>query len=248
MVILAAVFVGSYVQGVTGFALGIMVMAIVTVAGVMEVAPMAAVISVIALVNVAVALHGHLRDIDRRLFTGLTLGQIPGIFAGLWLLDWLSADATAILELILGIFIVAGSISMAIRPTTKARRSPQWTAIAAGAGGGLTGGMFAASGPVTGWYSYRQPIPVAVVRASLLAGLMVTTIVRTVAVGFSGHLTTAVLTVIAASLPMVAVGTVLARRFPPVLSEPNMRRLVFTLLLVIGVWIVASASMDWLRV
>ena len=242
VIFLIAVFLGSYVQGITGFALGIVVMAIMAVATTIPVAPLAAAISLLALFNVLVALPGQHRDIDWRLFLGLTIGQIPGILIGLWLLDFLSSSSVEILELILGIFIVAGSLTLALRSRMQAERSRGFTASIAGFFGGLAGGMFAASGPVTGWYAYRQPMSVSVIRSSLLAGLLVTTLCRTTLVAFDGQITTEILFLVGLAVPVVALGTMLARRYRRVLSESQTRRFAFGFLCVVGCWIIGAQT------
>ena len=117
-----AVFLGSYVQGITGFALGIVVMAIVAAAQVYDVADMAAVISFLAFVNVGVALYGHARDVDWGLWLSLSMGQLTAIGVGIWLLHQLSRNAENVLYLILGVFIVGGSASMVLRPTPRSTR------------------------------------------------------------------------------------------------------------------------------
>ena len=236
-----AVFLGSYVQGITGFALGIVVMAIVAAAQVYDVAVTAAVVSFLAFVNVGVALYGHARDVDWGLWLSLSVGQLTAIGAGIWLLHQLSTNAENVLYLILGVFIVGGSASMVLRPTPRSTRSPIWSAVVAGAGGGLVGGMFAASGPVIGWFAYRQPIQVATVRATLLAGYLVTTSTRSVVVGFSGGLSEIVWQLTALGLPAVVLGTWLARRHAALFDEGNMRRVAFTTLLLLGIGIIASA-------
>ena len=240
-VFLIAVFLGSYVQGITGFALGIVVMAFVAAAQVYGVAVMAAVISFLAFVNVGVALYGHARDVDWGLWLSLSVGQLTAIGAGVWLLHQLSSNAANVLYLVLGVFIVGGSASMVLRPTPRSMRSPIWSTVVAGAGGGLVGGMFAASGPVIGWFAYRQPIPVATVRATLLAGYLVTTTTRSLVVGFSGGLSEIVWQLTALGLPAVALGTWLARRHAALFDEGNMRRVAFTTLLLLGIGIIASA-------
>ena len=241
VVFMLAVLVGSYVQGVTGFALGMIIIAIVTALRAVDVPTVAAVISVLSFANVTVALHGHYREVDRRLFLGLSAGQIPAIAVGVWLLSALDANARTVLELVLGAFITVSSLSMAIRPRPMESASPAWQSVAAGAAGGIAGGLFAASGPVSGWFCYRQPYPVAVIRATLLACYLVTGATRTLVVGVSGGLTRDVLLLAAIGLPAVAIGTMLARWFPPALSDDVLRRGAFSLLLGIGIWIVASA-------
>ena len=240
-VFLAAVFLGSYVQGITGFALGVVVMAIVAAARVYDVTVMAAVISFLAFVNVGIALYGRIKDVDWGLWLSLSVGQIMLIGVGVWLLDQLSSNAVNVLYLILGAFIVAGSASMVLRPKTRSKRSPVWTSVAAGAGGGLIGGMFAASGPVIGWFAYRQPLPVATVRATLLAGYLVTTSTRSLLVGFGGGLSEIVWQLTALGLPVVALGTWLARRHTASIEEGNVRRTAFATLMLLGIGIIASA-------
>ena len=58
---------------------------------------------------------------------------------------------------------------------------------------GILGGLFSASGPVLGWFAYSQPLPVAVIRATLLSYYCVATATRTVIVFFEGSLSPAVL-------------------------------------------------------
>ena len=246
-VFLIAVFLGSYVQGVTGFAMGIVILAIVAAAQVYDVSVMAAVISFLAFVNVAVALYGRASDVDWSLWLSLSVGQITAIGAGVWLLHQLSINAANVLYLILGVFVVSGSASMVLRPKPRSARSPIWSAVAAGAGGGLVGGMFAASGPVIGWFAYRQPIPVATVRATLLAGYLVTTTTRSLGGGVSGGLSEIVWLLTAVGLPAVAAGTWLARRHAALFDDGNMRRMAFTTLLLLGIGIIVSAVITLTR-
>lgn len=124
-----AVFLGSYVQGITGFALGIVIMAIVAAAHVFVVSVVAAVISFLAFVNVGVAIYGCARDIDWRLWISLSVGQLTAIGAGVWLLHQLSINAANVLCLILGVCIVGGSASMVLRPKPRLihrRYRQQW--------------------------------------------------------------------------------------------------------------------------
>ncbi len=114
-----------------------------------------------------------------------------------------------------------------------------------GVTGGLVGGLFSASGPVLGWFVYSQPLPVAAIRATLLACFMLTTLTRTIGVGVSGGLTATVLSSAAVSLPVVVLGTWIGRSFVPVLSEQASKRLAYLLLLAMGVWILSRAI--WLR-
>ena len=240
-VFLVAVTAGAWVQATSGFALGLIVMAIVQVTGAMSLAHAAAAISVLAFFNIAVSLFDTYRDIDKRLFLGLTLGQIPAIAFGIALLNFLGREAATVLELVFGLFLVTGSLSLAFNPKPQERRSAGTATIAVGFAGGIFGGMFAASGPIVGWFAYQQPILLASIRASLLAMLGATTITRTIIVSIDGIFTQSLLLMILVAVPLVVLATWAAKRFPPRLTDRQFRRAVFCLVLLIGCWISLSA-------
>ena len=110
-VFLGAVFTGSYVQSVTGFALGMIVIAVVGASGVISLPVLTAVASLITMVNVALALKGHTVHINRRIFVWLGVGQIPAIACGVWLLTQLDREAQWLLELLM---IIMQRIRLAI--------------------------------------------------------------------------------------------------------------------------------------
>ena len=222
-------------------------MAVVQVSGVLSIAETAAAISVLAFLNIAVTLFDTFKDIDKRLFIFLTLGQLPAIALGIALLNFLTREATAILEIVFALFLIAGSLSLALNPTPRSRRSSVIATSGVGFAGGIFGGMFAASGPVVGWFAYRQPIVIASIRASLLAMLGVTTCARTALVSFDGVFTQSLIWLIFAALPIVFIFTYIAKRFPPKVTDRQFRRAVFTLMFVVGCWIFGSAAFSLLN-
>lgn len=241
LVFLSAVFVGSYVQSVAGFALGMIVIAVAGASGTVPLPVLTAAASLISLLNVVLALIGHTHAIHRRIFLWLALGQMPAIALGVWLLDWLDRDARWVLELLLGGFITLGSLSMMLKPRPLARESPSWSCFGAGLAGGVVGGLFSASGPIMGWFNYRQPLELAVIRATLLCSFALTTSTRTVVVGLQGGLTAEVLLLSATAIPLVLAGTWLGRELPPPVSETALKRMAFGLLLVMGLSLLAGA-------
>ena len=236
-----AVGLGSYVQAVTGFAMGLIVLAIAVAAQAIDVVVLTAVTSLLALLNVTLALRGEWHHLQQRGWALLCLGQLPGIVVGVWLLNVLAQDALRVLEGILGLFVVAGSFSMLLRGATKQELSPAWAWVVGGAAGGLLGGLFSASGPVMGWFAYRQPLSTAVIRATLLSCFVVTTSVRTVVVGLDGGLTERVWQLVLVGVPLVVLGTWVGRRVRPS-SDATMQRLVFIVLVLIGLWIIIRSA------
>jgi uncharacterized membrane protein YfcA len=241
LVFLSAVFVGSYVQAVTGFAMGMIVIAVAGASGTISLPVLTAAASLITMVNVALALKGHTHAINRRIFLWLGVGQIPAIAVGVGLMVLLDRDARQMLELLLGVFITLGSLSMMLRPQPLRRESSAWACFGAGVAGGVVGGMFSASGPIMGWFNYRQPLELAAIRATLLCSFALTTSTRTLVVGVQGGLTAEVLWLAAVAVPLVIGGTWLGRELPPPVTDAAMKQMAFGLLLLMGLWISIGA-------
>jgi uncharacterized protein len=241
VVFLLATAIGSYVQAVAGFAMGMIIVAVMVGGGVVAVPLIAAVVSLLSLVNIVLALRGHAHQVVRPLFVWTVAGLLPAIVVGVWLLTWLDARMQWVVELLLGVFVVGGSLSMLLRPRPLSSLSPPWACVAAGFWGGMLAGLFSASGPVLGWFAYRQPLTVAAIRTTLLAGFALTTSFRTVVVGVGGGLTAEVWILFLTGLPLVLAGTWAGRSLPPPVSEAALKRLAFTLLLVMGCWSMARA-------
>lgn len=241
--IVLAVFIGSYVQAVAGFAMGMIVVAVAGGFGWLDLPTLAIVVSLLSLINTVLALYGRTADVNWRLFRYLVLGQVPGIYAGLTLLLWMDGHTRWLLELCLGLFVLFGAVSMLLKPHPWQRQASAPVAVAAGLSGGMVGGMFSASGPVLGWFGYSQPMPLAQIRATLLSCFAVTTGARTVMVGVNGDLTLQVLEFAALCAPVVVLGTWLGRRFEAPVSEQTIKRAAQVLLLAMGIWICAGVML-----
>lgn len=239
--LLLLAFVASYIQSIVGFAMGMMLMAVAGGLDWLPIATLAATISLLSLVNCSIALRRHWRLVQPRLFGMLSLGQLPAILVGVWLLGTLTLSAVLVLKLLLGAFIALSSLVLMLQPRTQAQVSATPVCISAGALGGLVGGLFAASGPVIGWFCYRQPLPFGTIRATLLACFGLTTATRTLVVGVSGGLSEEIFVLFALLLPMVALGSWLGDRYPPPLAEAALKRGAFGLLFLMGVWICIDA-------
>ena len=243
---LAIALIGSYVQAVAGFAMGLLMIAVMIASGLVEVPFMAAVISLLTLTNILLSLRGHAQHIARSLFVWLAISVLPGVAIGVFLLNLLERREMALLEGLLGLFIVGGSVAMLVRPRPRRVLSPPALTVFAGVAGGVLSGLFSASGPVMGGFMYRQPLALASIRATLLAYFALSTSVRLALVGATGGLTPLVLQYALAGLPLVLIGTWLGRRFVPPWSEVSLKRGAFGLLLLTGTWmLVRSVTELW---
>jgi uncharacterized protein len=238
---LVTALVGSYVQSVTGFAMGMIMIAVMVGSGRVAVPVIAAVVSLLSFVNIVFALRGNLRHLEVRLLGWVAVALLPAVWTGVWLLGVLDRRLAWLLELLLGSFIVLGSLSMMLRPRPRSALSKPWSSLCAGFAGGVLGGMFAASGPVMSWFVYRQPLPIAAIRATLLAVFALATVLRTAIVAHEGGLTAEVWRLALAGLPLVFIGALAGRNFAPPLSDAELKRFAFALMLVMGAGTIVRA-------
>lgn len=241
LVLILILAVASYFQTVTGFGLGMIVMGATSGMGLVPVATVAAVVSLVTLANSMVALPGRTRDIDWRAARAATVGILPAIVGGVLLLDYLSATAAGVLQLLLGIVIIQGSIGFALRPVQLDERSSDFSFAASGFFSGLSGGLFGVAGPPLIFQFYRQPMDPVTVRNMLLLLFSVTSATRSLYLGVQGRLDAEIWTLVGFAVPVVALATFVGRRYPPPLPARTMRRIVFTVLILIGAYLVMSA-------
>lgn len=238
---LALVALGSYVQTVTGFALGLIVMGAVSVAHLAPIPFTAVVVSIMSLFNTSYSLVRVHREVDRRILLQLAAGMLTGVPLGLWLLTLLDSAATQALRTVLGLFLLGACAIFMFRPQPRPRRTGAPGNLFAGLLGGLGGGMFSTAGPPLVYHLYREPVPVPVVRVTLLAAFTFTTLVRLALVWLEGGLSADRLSLGLLCVPVVLAATWAGRRWRPPLSDPALRRLAFALLGVLGVTLVIPA-------
>ncbi|HJV28737.1 MAG TPA: sulfite exporter TauE/SafE family protein [Aromatoleum sp.] len=239
--LLVVIAVATYFQTVTGFGLGMIVMGATSGMHIASVATVAAVVSIVSLANSVVALPGRLQQIDWRAAMAASVGIVPAIVCGVVLLDYLNASAAGVLQLLLGVVIVQGSVGFALRPAQREERSSDLSFAASGFFSGLSGGLFGVAGPPLIFQFYRQPMDAAVVRNMLLLLFALTSGLRAAYLGLQGRLDAEIWTLTALALPVVGLVTVLGRRYPPPLATRTMRRLVFIVLMITGAYLVMSA-------
>ena len=244
IIFLLITLLGSYIQAVAGFAMGMLIVAVAGGLRLVEIETLAAVVSILSLTNSALSLWGQTQHVHWRLFVWLAAGQLPALVLGLYFLDHLGANSRWLLELCLGLFLTMGALGMLLKPKPLQHVSPSWVAWLTGLCGGTLGGMFSASGPVLGLFGFSQPLPLNVIRATLLSSFLLVTSSRTLMVGWRGELTEPVLLIVAMALPVVLIGTWWGRIFAPPVSDAALKRAAFWLILVMGVWVEGTAVMS----
>lgn len=233
--------VAAWVQSLTGFALGLILMGSVGLFGLIPLPQAAVITSILVVANSALFLSTGWREVSRPLLTRILLGAVPTLILGYALLGWLAASGLGLLQLLLGLVIALAALQLAMRPRPLAEQSPGWSFLLAGATGGVLGGLFATTGPPVIYHIYRQPLPLAVVRATLIAVFFVTQSERLLLATLVTGLDGATLARAAGAIPAVALGTWIGRRLPPPFPVATIRRIALALLFLSGVSMVATA-------
>ncbi|MFP8967602.1 sulfite exporter TauE/SafE family protein [Pokkaliibacter sp. CJK22405] len=242
IVTLGLVALGSYVQTLTGFAFGLIVIGSMTLTGMAPIATSAVVISALSLFNSLCSVWGKQRSIRWPLLWLLLAGSVPTIALGLWLLTVLG-DYTGRLEAGLGALIVACSLLMTWKPAPRTTLAGKGTFVFTGLLSGVMGGLFATSGPPSAFTLYRQPLPMAEIRATLQTLFIFTALIRIGMAIPTGQVNHTTLMLSLAGMPVVFVATMIARRFRPPVSDEGLRRIAFGLLMLTGFSLMAAGLM-----
>ncbi|RJF95636.1 sulfite exporter TauE/SafE family protein [Noviherbaspirillum saxi] len=235
---LAIVAFSAYFQTVTGFGLGMIMTGAMSGLGLMPIATIATINSLLSLVNSAVALPGALRTVAWRIVGMVLCGMVPGLVVGVLLLDYLHNASALVLKFLLGLTIIYGGISVAIQPVHAAREAGRATFIVTGVFSGALAGLFGMAGPPLVYQFYRQPLGLPAIRYSLIFLFATSASLRTVLVAGHGQLSTEIVLLTLIALPVGAVATFIAKRYPPRLNHAAMRRLASAALVIIGLTLI----------
>lgn len=234
--------IAAWVQTLTGFALGLILMGATGALSLMPVPQAAAITSLLVLVNAVLILSRGWRDVDRPALFLILTGALPALITGYALLGWLAGSAFDLLQFLLGLVIAASAIQLVTQPAIRKTRSTPITFFASGLIGGMMGGLFATTGPPVIWHLYSQPMSLPAVRVTLVSVFLLTQMLRTGLVIGSGLVTADLLISAAGAAQAVILGTWLARRFPPPFPTAIIRKVAFFLLFLSGISLIFSAS------
>jgi len=232
--LLLLVALASYIQTLTGFALGLIFMGGIGLTGVLPLADGAILVSIFGLVNAAQMLPQGWRLIAWREFFLVLFPGFLFLFFGYWLLDLMLDTSLEGLKLLLGLLIITSSLQLLHRPTYLKKRSQAGSFVFFGALAGIMGGLFSTAGPPLVYHFYRQPLSAAVIRETLVLIFALIGLLRLYLVVIGGDMPLGSSLWGLVCIPAVMLFTALARRFPPPLDPENMRRLAFILLFASG--------------
>ncbi len=230
----------AYVQTLTGFAQGLIMMGGIGLLGLMPFPEAAALVSIMVLVNAIQALARGWRDIAWREFWPSIVASTVGLAVGFVLLCLLISSAVDYLKLLLGCVIITSSILLILRPNVLQASSSKRSFLFFGAIGGLMGGLFSTAGPPLVYHFYRQPLSTAQIKQTLVAIFATNAVLRLLLVSASGQTPNAELGWSLFCIPIVVIVTYAAKRWPPPLTHLCTRRLAFFLFFLSGLSLATS--------
>jgi len=238
---LGSVALACYVQNLSGFAFGLLLLGLAALTQVAPLPLLTHVVSVLVLVNAA-GLFVHRRPVFVPGVMAPTLAaSLLGVGLGVLLLQALSGAWLPLLQLLLALTIVAAAADLLARPQPRAALAPPRQFAAFGLLSGLLGGLFSTAGPPLVYHFYRQPLAAERIRDALVCVFAVNALLRLALMGGSGALDMRVLWLSLEALPLVwGLSWLMAGRPPPLRPE-RLRRLVALLLVGVAFSLAATA-------
>jgi uncharacterized membrane protein YfcA len=234
LLFLACVALATYAQTMTGFAFGLVLLGLSGVFQLASVSEVANVVSVLSLVNAAVTLARAKPQVNWSLMRPAMASSLVGVGAGVAALAWISGSMGVLLQLLLGCTILGCAVLLIARAQPLAHVSSRGSFVFFGAISGVLGGLFSSAGPPMVYHLYRQPLPLAAIRNSLLILFSLNAVVRLALVTGQGAFMASSFWLSLLALPVVIGVTWVARRYSTAGSMKTVKRMVFVLLLAAG--------------
>ncbi len=241
LLFLASVALACYVQNLTGFAFGLVLLGLAALTQVAPLPTLTHVVSVLVLVNAA-SLFWKRRPQFAPGVMGPTLAaSLLGVGLGVALLSLLSRGWLPALQGLLALTILIASADLLVRPAPAAQLASRRRFAGFGLLSGLLGGLFSTAGPPLVYHFYRQPLPLERIRDALVTVFAVNAVLRLGLFGASGQLDAQVLWLSLEALPLVWLITHVMAGRPPPASPTTVRHLVCLLLVGVALSLAASA-------
>lgn len=241
LLFLLCVAVAGYVQNLTGFALGLILLGLTGLLGVATIADVANVVGVLTLVHAVVLLRRSRPGLNARLLGPTLVASLVGVVAGGLLLQWLSSAWVAALSVLLGATIVACATLLALRGAARSHPSSLGSFVAVGAVSGVLGGLFSTAGPPLAYHLYRQPLPLTTIRDTLVIVFATNALLRLGMMVPTGHVSLQAWWLCVEAVPVVLLQTAWMTRHPSQLKPEQVKRVVCLLLVLIGCGLLAPA-------
>lgn len=196
------------------------------------------VLSIISLLPLAIQERRHIR-----LATTIPMlaGSFVGTPVGLWILEWIDAEA---LKICVGVVVICASLVAYRVRQVKATRPRPVPAAAAGVTSGVLGGSTSMGGPPAIFYVMGTERNVDFFRGTLISFFLLAGLYRVSGFAIVGRVTMDVARISAITLPAMALGLLAGVWLRPRVREETFRLLVLLILILTSVAVIISASRD----
>lgn len=235
------VTVSVFVQGLTGFALSLVLLSMIAVTGIVSLTQATNAAAIIILVNAYVFLkrRGSLR-LERSMWPA-AVASLIGTFVGTVAQVLLANNAYDVLRLLLGICIVGGAILLlaAAKPMEGTSRPGVFCWV--GGFSGILGGLFSSPGPPLAYLMYRQPWPLARIQETLVFFFGMGAVLRLIILVPTGHFGMSSLILAAEATPVVILVSAYTARQTKNVSTRLVKNVTSALLILAGTGTIATA-------
>jgi hypothetical protein len=237
VLVAAIVFLGVFTQSLSGFGSALVTMALLPALIPIQIAaPLVALVGLTIEISLLTYYH---RSLSLRAVLPLVAASVLGIPIGILALRRIDAD---VFMLVLGLILAGYALYSLFNFRLPDMAGRGW-AYLAGFLGGLLGGAYNTSGPPVIIYGNSRRWPPLEFKANLFGFFFVNSLLVVVGHAFDGNLTPSVWRYYLWSLPAILLGLFLGTRLDRYLNPQVYRKIVFILLIIMGVrMIVASLA------
>ena len=229
-------FMGGFVNGLAGFGAAMVAMPIISY--VMDVSLLVPAATMIVLTLNCHAGWVYRKHILWRYTTPLLIGAVPGVVLSAYALQFVPEQQ---LRLGMGAFVAGYALWNLLGTSTDDRVvQPAWGYLAGMLSSSL-GMAFSFNGPPLAVYTAYCGCPKNAVKAVISAGFIITGVLIVSTQIALGNITPYALTVYAASVPAVVIGSKLGIALSAHISETSYRKFFFVLLAILGTKIASAA-------
>ena len=239
--VLLCITLASYVENLTGFAFGLIFLALVGVFDLISLEVAANAVTLITLSQTFIYFREYPLTDEWRVVKPAIWPSLAGVVAGLALLFWLSDGALYLLKIALGFSVVGSAGLLVMRFQPKSEIDPPGSFVFIGVLAGLMGGLFSTAGPPLVYKLYRQPLSLPMIRQALLVMFGLSQMLRLALVLVTGQFTPASLIYAVLAVPLLFLVTRGNRHYPLNISPAAVSRVAAALLLMAGVSLIVTA-------
>jgi uncharacterized membrane protein YfcA len=226
-------------QSLTGFGFALVMLPLLSLVwDVKSAVVTTSVLSTISLLPLTLQARRHVR-----LATTMPMlaGSLVGTPIGLWILEWIDAEA---LKIFVGVVVICASVIAYEVRQVKATRRRVVPAAVAGVLSGVLGGSTSMGGPPAVFYVQGTERSVEIFRGTLLSFFLLAGLYRVGGFAVVGRVTSEVAAISAITLPAMAVGLLAGFWLRPRVREETFRLLVLLILILTSLAVIISASRD----